>query len=88
MIKVKLLQEERKLLNFGRAIPRGKKIVDGIWVKVEIVGSNSNCDLESQLGFQVEEGKFNLGFLGMEEKLFLGVEGKPIHVEEVLYSLF
>ena len=38
VIKVKLLQEERKLLNFGRAIPRGKKIVDGIWVKVEIVG--------------------------------------------------
>ena len=52
------------------------------------IASNSNCDLESQLGFQVEEGKFNLGFLGMEEKLFLGVEGKPIHVEEVLYSLF
>jgi len=35
---VELFQEERKLLNFGRAIPRGKKIVDGIWVKVEIVG--------------------------------------------------
>ena len=33
----------------------------------EIV-SNSNCDLESQLGFLVEEGKINLGYLIIEGK--------------------
>ena len=36
------------------------------------IASNSNCDLKSQLGFLVEEGKFNLGFLC--------VEGKTIHL--------
>ena len=30
--------------------------------------SKSNCDLESQLGFLVEEGKINLGFLVVEGK--------------------
>ena len=32
------------------------------------IASNFNCNLESQLGFQVEEGKINLGFLGVEGK--------------------
>ena len=32
------------------------------------IASNSNCDLKSQLGFLVEEGKINLGFLVVEEK--------------------
>ena len=32
------------------------------------IASNSNCDLESQLGFLVEEGKINLGFLIIEGK--------------------
>ena len=32
------------------------------------IASNSNCDLESQLGFLVKEGKINLGFLIIEGK--------------------
>ena len=32
------------------------------------IASNSNCDLESQLGFLVEVGKINLGFLVIEGK--------------------
>ena len=32
------------------------------------IASNSKCDLESQLGFLVEEGKMNLGFLVIEGK--------------------
>ena len=32
------------------------------------IASNSNCDLESQLGFLVEKGKINLNFLGVEGK--------------------
>ena len=32
------------------------------------IASNSKCDLESQLGFLVEEGKINLGFLVIEGK--------------------
>ena len=45
------------------AIPRGKKIVEDNWWNLSQGGdyweiaSNSNCDLESQLGFIVEEGK-------------------------------
>ena len=44
------------------AIPRGKKIVEDNWWNLSQGGdcweiaSNSNCDLESQLGFLVEEG--------------------------------
>ena len=56
------------------AIRRGKKIVEDNWWNLsqggdswEIV-SNSNCDLESQLGFLVEEGKINLGYLIIEGK--------------------
>ena len=33
------------------------------------IASKSNCDLESQLGFLVEEGKINLGFLVVEGKI-------------------
>ena len=33
------------------------------------IASNSNCDLESQLGFLVEEWKINLGYLVIEEKV-------------------
>jgi len=32
------------------------------------IASNSNYDLESQLGFLVEERKINLGFLVMKGK--------------------
>ena len=32
------------------------------------IASNSNCDLESQLGFLVKIGKINLGFLILEGK--------------------
>ena len=32
------------------------------------IASNSNCDLESQSNFLVEEGKINMGFLVVEEK--------------------
>ena len=41
------------------------------WVNCWEIALNSNCHLESQLGFLVEEGKINLGFLG--------VKGKTIH---------
>ena len=33
------------------------------------ITSNSNCDLESQLGFLVEEEKINLGYLVIEGKV-------------------
>ena len=33
------------------------------------IASNSNCDLENQLGFLVEEWKINLGYLVIEEKV-------------------
>ena len=36
------------------------------WVNYWEIASNSNCDLKSQLGFLVEEGKINLGFLVVE----------------------
>ena len=32
------------------------------------IASNSNCDLESQLGFLVEEWKINLDYLIIEGK--------------------
>ena len=32
------------------------------------IASNSNSDLESQLGFLIEEGKINLSFLVVEGK--------------------
>ena len=32
------------------------------------IASNFNFNLESQLGFQVEKRKINLGFLGVEGK--------------------
>ena len=56
------------------AIPRGKKIVEDNWWNLSQGGdcweitSNSNCDLESQSDFLVEEGKINLGFLVVKEK--------------------
>ena len=43
----------------------------------EIV-SNSNCDLESQLGFLIEDGKINLGFLVVEGKTILWCGRKSI----------
>ena len=42
------------------------------------IASNSNCDLKIQLGFLVEEGKINFGFLCVKEKLFISVEEKFI----------
>ena len=66
------------------AIPRGKKIVvDNLWNLSqgedcwEIV-SNSNCGLESQLGFLIEDGKINLGFLVVEGKTILWCGRKSI----------
>ena len=38
------------------------------WVNCWEIASNSNCDLKSQLGFLVEEGKINLGFLRVKGK--------------------
>ena len=55
-------------------ILRGKKRVkDNRWNLSQggdcwEIASNSNCDLKSQLGFLVEEGKINLGFLVVEGK--------------------
>ena len=56
------------------AIPRGKKIVEDNWWNLSQGGdcweiaSNSNCDLESQLGFLVEEEKINLGYFVIKGK--------------------
>ena len=38
------------------------------WVNYWEIASNSNCDLKSQLGFLVEEGKINLDYLCVEGK--------------------
>ena len=51
----------------------------------EIV-SNSNCDLDSQLGVLIEEGKINLGFLIIEGKTSFWCERNLIIVKEVMYS--
>ena len=51
----------------------------------EIV-SNSNCDLDGQLGFLIEEGKINFGFLVVEGKTIPWCEGNPFFVKKVLYS--
>ena len=51
----------------------------------EIV-SNSNCDLDSQLGFLIEEGKINFGFLVVEGKTIPWCEGNLFFVKKVLYS--
>ena len=62
------------------AILREKKIVEDNWWNLSQGGdcwkiaSNSNCDLESQLGFLVEEGKIIWVSLLLKERLFLGVE--------------
>ena len=51
------------------------------------ITSNSNCDLETQLGFLVEEGKINLGFLIMEGKTISLSERKVYSLlKEVMYS--
>ena len=42
---------------------KGSKIEIGSPVICSEITLNSNCDLESQLGFLVEEGKINLGSL-------------------------
>ena len=42
------------------------------------IASNTNCDLKSQLGFPVEEGKINLGFLIVEGKTIPWCERKFI----------
>ena len=61
--------EENGLLWLGGVILREKKIVeDNQWnfsqdVDCWEIAWNSVCDLKIQLGFLVEEGKFNLGFL-------------------------
>ena len=66
------------------AIPRGKKIVEDKWWNLTQGGdcweiaSNSNCDLESQLGLLIEEGKINLGFLVVEGKTILWCGRKSI----------
>ena len=51
------------------------------------IASNFNCNLESQLGFQVEEGKINLGFLGVEGKTIPWCKKKKslILVKEVIH---
>ena len=48
--------------------------------------SNFNCDLESQLGFLIEEGKINLCLLVAEEKTIPWCEGNLFLVNEVMYS--
>ena len=50
------------------------------------IASNSNCDLESQLGFLIEEGKINLGFLVVEGKTIPWCEGNLFPVKEIMYS--
>ena len=50
------------------------------------IASNSNSDLESQLGFLIEEGKINLGFLVVKGKTIPWCEGNLFHVKEIMYS--
>ena len=42
------------------------------------IAPNFNCDLESQLGFLIEEGEINLGFLGVKRKTIPWCERKSI----------
>ena len=66
--------DENGLLWLGGVILRKKKTVeDNRWnfsqdVDCWEIAWNSICDLKIQLGFLVEEWKFNLGFLCVEGK--------------------
>ena len=51
------------------------------------IALNSNCDLKSQSGFLIEEGKINLGFLVVDGKGYILVRKESLFlVKEVMYS--
>ena len=58
--------------------------LDQTWGVCWEIASNFNCDLESQLGFLIEEGKINLGFLVVEGKTIPWCEGNLFLVREVM----
>ena len=61
----------------------------GKWTETKTcweIASNSNCGLENQLSFLIEEGKINLGFLVVEEKSIPWCEGNLFLVKKIMYS--